>query len=160
MNKYIILMVVALLFSCKKGDGSSTATQEINSVIQNDSLQKTNWTINSSSKFTGDWAEIITFENELKRVLNSEIQTEKDVILLKKLMDDFKKTYPERFKTLTIEARVKVLETEVLMLEQDLKDGSFADVSNKKTRIQKAYNVFVGQIEAQIFKERDYEKYN
>ena len=92
--------------------------------------------------------------------MNSNIQSEKDLELLKKLLGDFKETYPERFKTLTIEARVKVLETETLMFEQDLKDYNFSDVNNKKGRIQNAYNVFVGQIEAQIFKERDYEKYN
>ena len=41
-----------------------------------------------------------------------------------------------------------------------LNDSYLKDVFDKKIRVQKAYNVFVGQIEAQIFKERDYEKYN
>lgn len=160
MNKYIVLIVVALLFSCKKEVSGTITSEETNTVVQNDSLQKNNWTLKNSSEYTGDWAEIIAFEDELKRVLNSNVQTEKDLELVKKLIGDFKETYPERFKTLTVEARVKVLETEILMLEQDLKDGFLEAVSNKKSRIQKAYNVFVGQIEAQIFKERDYEKYN
>lgn len=160
MNKYIILIVVAFLFSCKKDGKSTTAVQEVSSTVQNDSLQKNNWTLKNSSEYTGDWAEIIAFEDGLNRVLNSNIQSDKDIELLKKLLGDFKETYPERFKTLTIEARVKVLETEILMLEQDLKDFNLSEVNNKKGRIQNAYNVFVGQIEAQIFKERDYEKYN
>jgi hypothetical protein len=152
-------MTITLLFSCKK-EGHSTITSQEVTTKYNDSLQKNNWTLKVSSKYTGDWIEIITFEDELKRVLNSNIQSEKDLELLKKLIDDLKKTYPERYKTPTIEARVKVLDTEILMLEQDLKDGFLTDVFNKKKRIQHAYNVFVGQIEALIFKERDYEKYN
>lgn len=160
MKKYTVLIIIVLLFSCKKENGNVTITQETDVSFQKDALQKSDMTLKNSAEFTGDWAEIITFEDELKRVLNSIIQSEKDLELLKKLMGDVKDTYPEQFKTPTIEARVKVLDTELLMLEQDLKDGVLVDVLNKKHRIQKAYNVFVGQLEALILKERDYEKYN
>ncbi len=160
MNKYTLLAVFLLLLSCKGKTESVNIAQEVNSTEENNSTQKVNWIIKSSSEFTEDWAEIIAFEDELKRVLASEIQSEKDIALLKKIMGDVKLTYPSRFKTLTIEARVKVLETEILMLEQDLKDGALTNISNKKQRIQTAYNVFIGQIEALIYKERDYEKYN
>lgn len=159
MNNYIIVIVVALMISCKK-DGHTTTLQQNETSEQNKTKPQGEFTLKKCSEFTGDWAEIISFENELKRVLTTEIESEKDLELLKKVMGDFKDTYPERFKTLTIEARVKVLETEILMLEQDLKDVFLKDVNNKKARIQKAYNVFVSQIEAQIYKEKDYEKYN
>lgn len=160
MNKIIVLVFFLVIMSCKKDQNNQEVIQQNSVTSKNDSIKKSNLSLNSSSQFTGDWVEIITFENELKRVLNSNITSEKDVFLLKDLLEKFKETYPERFKTLTIEARVKVLETEILMLEQDLKDGFLNDVSNKLVRIQKAYNVFVNQIEALILKERDYEKYN
>lgn len=160
MNKYTLITVLILLLSCKSETESVNPSQDVNSVNENKSVQNVNWALKSSSEFTENWAEIIAFEDELKRVLTSEIQTEKDIELLKKIMGDVKSTCPERFKVPAIQARIKVLETEILMLEQELKDGVLTDVSNKKQHIQTAYNVFIGQIEALIYKERDYEKYN
>ncbi|MGB0895820.1 MAG: hypothetical protein ACPGU9_05635 [Flavobacteriaceae bacterium] len=157
MNNYIIIILFLLICSCKKETSSTISQQEISKESSN--AQKGNLILKKCSEFTGDWAEIIAFEDELKRVLTTETQMDKDLELLKKLLEDFKKTYPKRFKTLTIEARVKVLETEILMLEQDLKDYNYSQITTKKGRIQNAYNVFVSQIEAQIYKERDYEKY-
>lgn len=159
MNNYILVLVLVFFCSCKKDGSAVTVQQDVTSEQRYNTL-KDSLQLKECSGFTGDWAEIISFENELKRVLTTETQVEKDLELLKKLMVDVKDTYPKRFKTLTIEARVKVLETEVLMLEQNLKDRYLTDVLNKKIRIQNAYNVFIGQIEAQIYKERDYEKYN
>lgn len=160
MNKIIVLVLSIVLLSCKKDHSSQETIQQDSVRSKTDSIGKSNISLKSSSQFTGDWAEIITFENELKRVLNSDVQTEKDLVLLKELLENFKETYPERFKTLAIKARVKVLETEIAMLDQDLKDRFLNDVPNKLIRIQNAYNVFVNQIETLILKERDYDKYN
>lgn len=160
MTKYIILTFIVLFLSCKKESGEVKGTQLVQQQEQTNKLQKSKIILEDGSKFAEDWVELITFQNELKRVLSSDIQSVKDLELLKKLMGDVKETYPEKLKTQAIEARIKVLNTETLMLEQDLKDGFLNDIVNKKERIQKAYNVFVGQIEALILKERDYEKYN
>ena len=160
MNRYVFFIVFVVFFSCKK-DTKAIKTAIIEEAVeQTDSVKFTTANLRSSAKFTGDWAEILTFENELKRVLNAKLQTEKDVSLLKELLEKVKETYPEKFKTLPIESRVKVLETEILMLEQDLKDGFLADINSKKERVQKAYNIFVSQIETLLIKEKDYERYN
>lgn len=160
MNRYVFFIVFVVFFSCKK-DAKAIKTAIIEEVVeQTDSVKFTTTNLRSSAKFTGDWAEILTFENELKRVLNAKLQTEKDVSLLKELLEKVKETYPEKLKTLPIESRVKVLETEILMLEQDLKDGFLADINSKKERVQKAYNIFVSQIETLLIKEKDYERYN
>lgn len=147
------------LCACKKDTGKSTLINETPNVSEADSIKKKSINIVSSINFVENWAEIVSFEAELKRVLGTTIQTEKDIELLKTLLEDLKKTYPERFKTPAIEARIKVLETETFMLEQYLKDGSLEDLDQKTTRVQDSYNVFVGQIEALILKEKDYEKY-
>jgi len=159
MNKLIALILLLALCACKKDSEKSTLIKEISSVSEVDSIKKKSINIVSSANFAENWAEIVSFETELKRVLGTNIQTEKDIELLKKLLEDLKKTYPERFKTPAIEARIKVLETEILMLEQNLKDGSLEGLEQELTRVQNTYNVFVGQIEALILKEKDYEKY-
>ena len=160
MNKLITLILLIALSACKKDSNKSTLIDETPKVSEVDSIKKINIHIVSSTGFVEDWAEIISFETELRRVLGTTIQTEKDIELLKKLLEDLKKTYPERFKTPAIEARIKVLETEILMLEQHLKDGVLEDLDEKLIRVQNTYNVFVGQIEALILKEKDYEKYH
>jgi len=159
MNKLIALLLIITLSSCKKDADTTILTNETQQFSKTDSIKKKKINIASSADFVENWAEIISFEIELKRVLNTTIQTEKDIELLKKLLEDLKKTYPERFKTPAIEARIKVLETEILMLEQNLKDSSLKDLNHKLIRVQNTYNVFVGQIEALILKEKDYEKY-
>jgi len=159
MNKLVAFILLIALCACKKDSGKSTLIKETQNVSTVDSIKKKNINVVSSTNFVEDWAEIISFETELKRVLSTNIQTEKDIELLKKLLADLKKTYPERFKTPAIEARIKVLETEILMLEQHLKDGALENLDDKLNRVQNTYNVFVGQIEALILKEKDYEKY-
>jgi len=159
MNKLVALILLIALCACKKDSGKSTLIKETQNVSTVDSIKKKNINVVSSTNFVEDWAEIISFETELKRVLSTNTQTEKDIELLKKLLADLKKTYPERFKTPAIEARIKVLETEILMLEQHLKDGALENLDDKLNRVQNTYNVFVGQIEALILKEKDYEKY-
>ncbi|PHS07825.1 MAG: hypothetical protein COA88_07970 [Kordia sp.] len=160
MKKLIALILLVALYACKKDPGKSILIKDKLKVLKIDSIKQKNINIVSSIGFVENWAEIISFETELKRVLSTNIQTPKDIELLKKLLSDLKNTYPERFKTPAIEARVKVLETDVLMLKQYLKDGSLEDLDHKLTRVQNTYNVFVGQIEALILKEKDYEKYH
>jgi chromosome segregation ATPase len=160
MNKLITLILLIALCACKKDSAKSILIKETPRVVKTDSIKNRVINIVSCTGFIENWAEIVSFETELKRVLGTTIQTEKDIELLKKLLEDLKKTYPERFKTQAIEARVKVLETEILMLEQYLKDGSLDDLNQKLTRVQNTYNIFVGQIEALILKEKDYEKYH
>lgn len=159
MNKLITLILLLALCACKKGSGKAILINETPKVSEVDSIKKKRINIVSSIGFVENWAEVVSFETELKRVLSTDIQTKKDVELLIKLLEDLKKTYPERFKTPAIEARVKVLETEILMLEQILIDGSLNGLDQKLTRVQDSYNVFVGQIEVFISKEKDYEKY-
>jgi len=159
MKRLIALVFLTMMLSCKKENSSLKKVDKRPVPIKIDSIKKIQLTIRSAAKFTDDWSEIITFENELKRVLVRNIQTEKDIGLLKKLLEDVKKTHPKRFKTLAIEARIKVLETEILMLDQSLKDLSLKDLNNTYLRIQNSYNIFIGKIEALIIKEKDYEKY-
>lgn len=159
MNKLITLIVLIALCACKKDTGKSILIKETSNVSKADSIKKNVVNIVSCTSFVENWAEIVSFETELKRVLGTNIQTEKDIELLKTLLEDFKKTYPERFKTPAIEARVKVLETNIFMLDQSLKDGSLGDLNQKLTGVQNTYNIFIGQIEALILKEKIHEKY-
>jgi len=159
MNKLIVLVLLIALCACKKDSRKSTLIKETQNVSKVDSIKKKSINIVSSTGFVENWAEIVSFETELKRVLDTNIQTEKDIELLKNMLEDLKKTYPERFKTPAIEARIKVLETEILMLGQNLKDGSLEKLNQQLTRVQNTYNIFVGQIDALILKEKNYEKY-
>lgn len=158
MNRIIIIILVLLSFSCKKEEQSSV-NEEKAEVVQNEEGDKSNRAIKQSSKLVDNWEEIIALESEVKRVVSSSIKSEKDVELLKGLIIKLKDSYPERFKTMAIETRVKVLETEVLMLEQDLKLDITKNVNERLDRISESYNIFVEQIEALIIKEKDYEKY-
>jgi len=159
MNKLVTLILLLAFCSCKKGSKKSTVIIDTPTVSITNSIKKKT-TLVSSIDFVENWAEIVSFETELKRVLNTNIQTEKDIELLIKLLGDVKKTYPDRFKTPAIEARVKVLETELLMLNQNLKDESLKNLNKSLNRLQNSYNVFIGQIEALIIKEKNYEKYH
>jgi len=159
MKRLIALVFLTMLLSCKKELNESKIVIDAPQVTEIDSVKQQKLNIISSADFIEDWAEIITFETELKRVLVRNIQTEKDIELLKKLLEDIKKTQPERFKTPAIEARIKVLDTEILMLDQYLKDFALNDLNPTFLRIQNSYNIFVGQIEALIIKEKDYETY-
>jgi len=159
MKRLIALVFLTILLSCKKELKESKIIIDAPQVTEIDSVKQKKLNIIASANFIDDWAEIIAFESELKRVLVRNIQTEKDIELLKKLLEDVKKTYPERFKTPAIEARIKVLETEILMLDQYLKDHVLNDLNATFLRIQNSYNIFIGQIEALIVKEKDYEKY-
>ena len=69
------------------------------------------------------------------------------------------KTYPEKFKTPGIEARVKVLETSILMFSLNLKEGILENVDENILEIKTAHNNFVNKIKTHILKEKDYEKY-
>lgn len=160
MKRFITLVFLTLLLSCKKDHNESEIIVDTPKVTEIDSVKQQKLNIISSASFIDDWAEIIAFENELKKVLVRNIQTEKDIELLKKLLEDVKKTHPENFKTPAIEARIKVLETEILMLNQNLKNLEISDLNAIFLRIQNAYNIFIGQIEALIIKEKDYEKYS
>ena len=160
MKRFITLVFLTLLLSCKKDHNESEIIVDTPKVTEIDSVKQQKLNIISSASFIDDWAEIIAFENELKKVLVRNIQTEKDIELLKKLLADVKKTHPESFKTPAIEARIKVLETEILMLNQNLKNLEISDLNGIFLRIQNAYNIFIGQIEALIIKEKDYEKYS
>lgn len=158
MNRIIIIVLILLSFSCKKEEQSSV-NEENNEVVQNKEGDKPKRTIKQSSKLVDNWEEIIALESEIKRVVSSDIKSVKDVELLKGLIIKLKESYPERFKTLAIETRVKVLETEVLMLEQDLKLEITKNVDERLDKISESYNIFIEQIEALIIKEKDYEKY-
>ena len=156
----IYLLIFLLIFTACSKDSKKEISQEKNiKNILTDSINKRNINIKSSEDFNESWSEIASFESELRRLLNTNFQTEKDIELLIKQLNDLKKTYPKRYKTPIIEARVKVLETEILILKQTLKDNVLSDLNNNSLRIQKAYNIFVTQIETQILKEKDYEKY-
>lgn len=159
MKKVIVLIFLTMLLSCKKELKDSKIVIDTPPVMEIDSAKQKKLNILSSANFVDDWVAIIAFENELKRVLVRNIQSEKDLELLKKLLEDIKKTYPKRFKTSAIEARIKVLETEILMLDQSLKDLVLTDLNDAFLRIQNSYNILVEQIEALIIKEKDYEKY-
>ncbi len=157
MNKVITLIVLMAVYACKKD--SVTTTKEKNNITKSDTTKKRSIVINSCEDFIVNWSEIISFESELRRVLITDISNEKDLELLLKLLEDLKKTYPERYKTPSIKARVKVLETEIFMLKQSLEDENLKTLDEKAIRIQEAYNIFVAKIEAIILKEKDYEKY-
>ena len=107
MNKLIALVLLIALCACKRDTQKSTLVEETPNVSKIDSTKKKSIHIVSSTGFVENWAEIVSFETELKRILGTTIQTEKDIELLKKLLEDLKKTCPERFKTPAIDARYK-----------------------------------------------------
>ena len=155
--RIVLILCLLLLCGCQKKQGKPQESHAPK--IESDTtLTKTK--LISGKQHIDDWAELLALESELEQVVTTrKIRSPKDLELLKKLLDDLKNNYDPKFKIMAIEARIKVLETEILMLEQDLKDNNLKAVDVKLERIRKAYNVFVNQIAAFIAKEKDYEKY-
>lgn len=156
--RVIAVMFFVSLVACK--DKSVDSVKEDNKhVVKIDSASNKKVAIKESASFVDDWAEIAGLELEIKQLFSREIATAKDVELLKTRLEELKQSIPEKFKKPAIEARVKVLETETSMLEQNLKDGVLNGVDDQLANVLNAYNTFVGQIEALIIKEKDYELY-
>lgn len=156
--RVIAVMFLVSLMACKNKSVNNTEDKS-KQVVKKDSVLNKQVTIKESASFVDDWAEIAGLELEIKQLFSREIATAKDVELLKTRLEELKKSIPEKFKKPAIEARVKVLETETLMLEQNIKDGMLSEVDGQLSNVLNAYNTFVGQIEALIIKEKDYELY-
>ena len=158
MNKIIMLLFSLILMSCNK-EKKQIEKEEDKTVVV-DSVKRIKIKLKASELITDDWAEIIAFESNLGKIEVRDIKSEKDIESLKNTLEELKKTIPKRFKNEAIAARIKVLETEVLILNQHLIDGDLKLIREKINQIKQAYNIFVSQIEAFIIKEKDYEKYN
>ncbi len=157
--RIITILLFASLMACKKEPVVSKAPNN-SPVIKKDSTKHIKITIKESASLVDDWAEIAGLELEIKQLFSRDVANAKDVELLKTKLEELKKSMPEKFKKPAIEARVKVLETETLMLEQNLKDNIVPNINVQLKKVLLAYNTFVGQIEALIIKEKDYERYN
>jgi len=157
MNKIIFVISLLCLISCKK-EGAQT-TQIITPQTQTDSVTTTTIVLKDGTLLVSDWVELANFQEELKSVASKNIATEKELEQIINLLSKLKETIPEKFKTPTINARIKVIETELLMMNQFVKEQDFKSADTRKIRFQKAYNLFVNQIEALLIKEKDYEKY-
>lgn len=156
--RIVVIMLFVNIIACKK-DSAANKINNSQHEIKKDSISNKKITIKESASLVDDWAEIAGLELEIKQLFSRNIETVKDIELLKTKLEELKKSIPEKFKKPAIEARVKVLETEVLMLEQNLKDNIVKDVNVQLNKVLMAYNTFVGQIEALIIKEKDYELY-
>lgn len=159
MKKLFPIIIFISLLACKKDNIANKTTQTIQKDTLATNLKSNKLQIITSENFNDDWSELISFETELKRVVSKPINSEKDIELLLKLLSDIKKTYPEKFKTPGIEARVKVLETSILMFSLNLKEGILENVDKNILEIKTAHNNFVNKIKTHILKEKDYEKY-
>lgn len=157
MKKIVFILVILIsASSCKK---KSSNTKTVLPEVKIDSVKVGKISIKESSFFVDDWAEITSLESEIKLLLTKSLKSEKDVELLKAKVEEVKKSIPENFKTPAIQARIKVIETETMMLEQYLKDVEIKKATKQLERIFTSYNTFVGQIEAFIIKQKDYETY-
>ncbi len=152
----ILILIITTLFACKNDNVSTESTQKNNATINANEIKLE---IITSDDFNEDWSELISFETELKRVISKPINSEKDIELLLKLLNEIKKNYPEKFKTPAIEARIKVLETYISMFSLSLKEGAFDKNDEHILEIKKAHNNFVNKIRSHILKQQDYEKY-
>ncbi|MFD0963686.1 hypothetical protein [Pseudofulvibacter geojedonensis] len=156
--RIIAIMLFVSSIACKK-EPVVHETSNNQQEIKKDSTLNKKIAIKKSAPLVDDWAEIAGLELEINQLFSREISTVKDIELLKTKLEELKKSIPEKFKKPAIEARVKVLETETLMLEQGLKDNVVTNVDTQLNKVLLAYNTFVGQIEALIIKEKDYELY-
>ncbi len=159
MKKLFPIIIFISLLACKKDNITNKTIQAVQKDTLATNLKSNKLQIITSENFNDDWSELISFETELKRVVSKPINSEKDIELLLKLLSDIKKTYPEKFKTPGIEARVKVLETSILMFSLNLKEGILENVDENILEIKTAHNNFVNKIKTHILKEKDYEKY-
>lgn len=153
---FLLLIVIGGLFSCQDKKPTAPIVQQ---EVKLDRETSSKIQIRESAKFVENWAELSNLELELKSLFSRSLKSEKDVELLKTRLEELKTTIPEKYKTPAISARIKVLETNIFMLEQSLKDGVVKGTDKKLVSVFKSYNTLVGQIEALIIKEKDYEKY-
>ena len=157
MNKVILVINILILFSCKKETFKSqriTNTQSVNDSINNSTI-----VLNDGTLLIPDWVELANFQEELKSISTQNISTEKELEQLINLLSKLKETIPEKYKAAAIAARIKVLETELLMMNQFVTEQDFKLAAQRKSNTQKAYNLIINQIEALLIKEKDYEKY-
>lgn len=157
MNKIVVLIAMLLLFSCKKEIKQHAV--KVYDKIEKDTLITQAIPLLNASKKISNWIELSDFENELTSVSNTSIRSEKQLEQLINLLTKIKETTPDKFKTNSINARIKVMETELLMYNQYVKEQDLKNSKIRKLRLQKTYNVLVNQISAQLTKEKDYQKY-
>lgn len=159
MNKIILFLCCVCLLSCKKG-GQNNNTQSVNTVAQKDSIKQNKVIVlKDATKFAEKWPSLLDFETELINIGKNEIISEKQLEQLINLLAELKKSIPEKFKQPAINARIIVLETDLLLMNQFVKEINEEEASNQYLKLQKAYNVLINQLEALLTKEKDYEKY-
>ena len=157
MNKAIVIVSILFFISCKKEGNHSKIEAPLQ--IKIDTLMAPSVILKDGTLVISDWVELVNFQDELKSVASKNITTQKELEQIINLLNKLKETLPEKFKTPTIYARIKVLETELLMLNQFVKEQDFKQAAPRKLNTQKAYNLFINQTEALLIKEKDYEKY-
>jgi len=156
--KIVLIMCLILAVSCKKEiTKNQTVETEKNSLKEQ--VEVSTVALEDGTKLINDWVELANFQGELKSVSDKHITSEKELEQLINYVNKLKETLPKKFDNTAIKTRIKVLETELLMYNQNVKDQDFNLASKRKINLQKAYNVFVNQIKALLIKERDYEKY-
>ncbi len=157
MNKIILGFSFLLLFSCKK---EGLQTEKENPFQKNiDSVTVSSITLKDGTLLISDWVELANFQEELNSVVTKNISSQKELEQLINLLNKLKETIPDKFNTPAINARIKVMETELLMFSQYVKEQDIKQALIRKTNFQKAYNLVVNQIEALLIKEKDYENY-
>ena len=144
--------------SCNKDKSQNEITN--NNLVVFDSVNVKEVKLKPSETIVDDWAEIVVFENNLSKIQIGKVNEVKDIEALISALEALKESIPESFNSQPISVRIKVLETEILMLNQYLTDQDTKAVNDKISDVKQAYNIFVGQIEAYVIKEKDYEKYN
>ena len=158
MYKIVIIISFLGLISCKK-EGTQT-TQIIEPLVKNDTIAVATIALSDGTKVISDWLELANFQSELKAVANKNITSEKELEQLINYLNKLKETIPEKFNKTAIQVRIKVIETELLMFNQYVKEQEYKLANERKNRLLKAYNLFINQLETLLIKERDYEEYH
>ena len=158
MNKILFIISLVGLISCKK-EVVQTTHKVITPATKIDAAPVTPVVLIDGTKIISDWLELDNFQSELQSVVSKQIESEKELEQLINYLNKLKETTPEKYRVPSVRARIKVMETELLMLNQYVKDQDYKSAAARKMRLQKAYNLFVKQLESLLIKERDYEKY-
>ncbi len=123
MNRYIILLLSLVIFSCKSDrDTENTAAN----IIDTSSFQKKlkidtpDYALEPDARqYALNWVEFITAQNEIRKMEKASINDIKNNAgAIAQIMESLKNSVPDSLRSVAVEARLNVVNTKAQLLQQ------------------------------------------
>ena len=138
---WVLVVIVLLLFSCKRDQKSDLLAEDAEMEFSTDSLPKRVAVNAKSGEILKDWAEYNSFDNRFNAIYNA--SNNEDLILVIEDLIEIQKrweesTYPEAFDRAQIRSRQQVVKTYLLKVKSalDYRD----DFATPTAEMIEAYN--------------------